>query len=57
MTTLSEIEKAIEAFNSDAGTFKRQREALVDKAAAAGLSRRHIAKVLATVTVRMPAGE
>ena len=54
MTTLSEIETMIGAFNKDANALKERRDTLVETAVASGLSRRHIAKVFASVTVKMP---
>ena len=57
MTTLSELEQIIKDFNKDAETFKLRRDALVELAVEAGLSRRHVAKVLASVTVKMPEAE
>ena len=57
MTTLSAIEQEILAFNKDADAMKQRRDHLAELAIDAGLSRRHVAKALATVTVRMPAGE
>ena len=54
MTTLSELEQMISGFNKEAEALKTQHDSLVELAVESGLSRRHIAKVLASVTVKMP---
>lgn len=56
MTSLSEVEKYIADFNAKAEALKIERDALLTEALDAGLSKRAIGKLIASVTVKMPEG-